>query len=202
MMRVNLIPIARLRARRRARRIRAWSVAWASCVAASASVAGWSWAAMSRLSSSDQAAMARVERRLEQSRAQTGALNKDLADTNTRLAAAESVGDRPDWSVLLAVIAREWARSDAISFESCSLVPERAEAGKGGAGRGGGAGRLAFRVSGVARSQKDVNDLVIHLEELRLFARVTFESRIREDFATPLVGFDVACTLADERGGP
>ena len=222
---VNLIPAPRLVARKRRVHLRrcatvccAWAVA--SAVAAFAAHAMWRQAddsrADERLSTvSDD--IARTERAISVAKTQ-------LAAAQSTLRANQAIANQPDWSILLAVLAR--GIGDDVVLRSCHVHP----AGGAGSRRSGGAARavvapaatansgsaataaagaseepvpFVLEANGIARTLAGAHRFVGDLEKTGLFARVTLLDTTREPFLTEgAIAFRLECSLDEPTSAP
>ncbi|HRQ71980.1 MAG TPA: PilN domain-containing protein, partial [Phycisphaerales bacterium] len=184
MLTVNLIPASRLLARRRASRIRSW-IAVCS-VYALAVVAGCLGVriALQQDDTQTHTVILSASQQMEASQASITRLKAELADVRRRAEAARQITNRPDWSILLALLARD--RGDQLALTNCHL--EALEEG---------GYRLAL--GGLSRSPEHITDFTLALERSRVFDRVRLVETIRR--ATPR-GEAVAFTLDCQLGSP
>ncbi len=87
---------------------------------------------------------------------------KELADLERRMAITSEVDRQPDWSIVLAIVARKGA--DAIRLESCQLLP--------GSPTASGEIEYKFTVLGRCVSQPDLTRFVESLEQTGAFSRI------------------------------
>ncbi|MDX2132052.1 MAG: PilN domain-containing protein [Planctomycetota bacterium] len=194
---LNLLPASRVRALRLRARARAWTGACAAYVVLLG--AGWAWTALSRPATASPAGdLAETQTRLADAERACQALRRSVSVADERLSTARAVGDHPDWSLLLDLLAR--AKRADVAFERVSLSsrgggPPRA--GEGLVRRG----PWTLSLAGVGGSQRAVSDFALRLEESGVFESVAVvELRSRGD-ARPdrpaLVEFGVQCALRD-----
>jgi hypothetical protein len=211
---VNLIPAPRLATQKRRvhlRRCAAVCCAWAlaSAVAAGAAHAMWRQAddpqAEERLSTvADD--VERTERAISTAKMQ-------LAAAQSTLRANEAIASQPDWSILLAVLAR--GIGDDVVLRNCHVHPVGAAAGRRADSRrtptapaapAAGAAATAtaaedstpfvLEANGIARTLAGAHRFVRDLERTGLFARVTLLDTTREPFLTEgAIAFRLECSL-------
>jgi len=191
---INLIPAARLEAKRRKRQIRRCLAACGiyTLIAGAAGVA-----ALMTLGSDDPA----VRRQIGIVEEEIRRLDQGLAQAHSRLAATQLVLEtnrqivqRPDWSQLLALLAQK--SGEQVVLRTCLLKPVASAAGDGGAP----AGAFTLTLMGMARSAADAQDYAIRLQNTNLFDRVTLVDTRREPFlGLETSAFRVECELG---GGP
>lgn len=214
---VNLVPAARLRARRRRRHVRrcaaGCSIYAAAALAAALACRGvWGRADASlpiRLSDAAAAAQ-RVAK-------DVAAVRAELDAHSATLRATRSIADQPDWSLLLQLLAAK--EGEAIILRECRVLPSDtgplaqgappapSARGKGKAprtaskssGQPPGAPTepaMVLGITGLGRSQAAVSQFVLRLEGLHLFAKVTLLETSRETFlGGEAVGFRIECSL-------
>jgi hypothetical protein len=219
MKRVNLIPAPRLIARQRRahlRRCAAGCAVWAVVSVAAAGVARAMWTAPGDAEADERlAAVAEDVERTERAIAATGA---QLAAAQSTLRANQAIASQPDWSVLLAVLAREI--KDDVVLKSCHVHPagstagrrseaRRAPAAQAAPGAAGAAGANApetppfvLEANGTARTLAAAHRFVSDLERTGLFARVTLLDTTREVYLTEgAIAFRLECSLDDPAAG-
>ncbi len=185
--RVNLMPSKRTAARRVRARVRRW-----------AGVTGVTFASLAMLQLAPGPALAEAEvllerRRVDASstadrlRTENAELRRRLLDTRRKVAEASQLSDRPDWSIVLALLASR--TGDRLSLETCEVTPLP---GKGH--------RIA--ASGRALTQGEVTRFVLDLEAPGLFNTVEL-TRSRRDSAEGRdeVRFEIECVLLDDAKG-
>jgi hypothetical protein len=139
-------------------------------------------------------------------------LQRQLVASRWKLDTFRGVGQQPDWSVLLTLLAD--GLGDEVVLKSCELdeivIPVERTAGE----RGGPqivttsrledkAGRMAFvlRVAGFGRSQTAVSLFVLRLERSDMFDNVRIVSTIREPFLNAkATAFRLECRLEGTTG--
>ncbi|MCW5777056.1 MAG: PilN domain-containing protein [Phycisphaeraceae bacterium] len=183
---VNFIPLARLLARSRARRIRAWVAV--ACVYALAAIAACLGVRMALQGDDTQARTVSLAaaQQMEVSHASTARLKAELADVRRRAEAARQITNRPDWSVLLALLSRD--RGDDLALTSChleSLVE----------------GGYKLSIGGLSRTPEHITEFTLALERSGVFDRVRLIETVRR--ATPrgeAVAFSLDCVLGSPVG--
>jgi Tfp pilus assembly protein PilN len=189
---VNLIPASILRARRRSVRIKLWCAGLT--VYALALVGAGVWVRSDRAAPRDWTAdIEQVTRASDAVRAELDKRRADLDHEEAAARAAESVAGQPDWSMLLALIAR--SAGDSVWVETTALKPiltgtpearPRSHA-------------LVLALSGLGESQDAVSSFAIAMENLGLFKVVRIiESRRQANNGREAFAFRLECTLEVE----
>ena len=196
---INLIPIGRVQARRRATRVRVWASIVPALASALLGGYGWlrtTWPTESASITAEIAALdasiAQAEGGIAQARAQT-------SQQEIILRAHRAVGEQPDWGVLLHRLSQHVG--ERIVFTGCVLEP----LGRPGSGEkakpGGRPDRFRLTLHGMGREQADVSAFVIALEneqEPRLFDSVALmESRRVPLGGKDAVAFRIECAMTD-----
>lgn len=189
----NLIPPARLQARRVTAAIRAWLGVGAACLVL---LAGAYVALLSALGHDTQGQNAELTRAAtETASAQNDLKNAraELAGLTRRLAAAQDIRAHPDWSILLATLGS--IRGDDVVLAAIDLTPALPP----------GAGPTTSRPSvyqlnltGLARDHRAATAFSLAVERTALFSRVrltdtTAQTVNRRD----VVAFSIECTLQE-----
>jgi len=214
---VNLIPAPRLAARQRRVHVRRCAVAcavWAlgSVVAAGAAQVMWRHADESQFDER----LAAVTDETERTERAIAATRVQLAAAQSTLRANEAISSQPDWSILLAMLARE-IKHDVV-LKSCHVHSAGGSAGHRGearrpqgvatAGAAGGAANgpasapesspFVLEANGLARTLAAAHRFVNDLEKTGLFARVTLLDTTREPFMNEgAIAFRLECSLED-----
>ena len=204
---VNLIPIYRVDARRRRTRGRRWVVACAAYAALLTIGYGMceaTWGGTDpQLASELQAA----SEKLEKSQSVLARLRPELAEGRARLNAARAVALQPDWSIVLAALAK--SLGEEVVLSSCKLDTQTAAApAPSPAASSADADkakkkpskpepvRVVLSVNGFGRSQVAVSQFVLRLEQMKLFDRVKLIKTSREPFlGGEAVAFQLECLL-------
>ena len=179
----NLLPPHRQAAKHRHSATRRWIII--NCVyAALLATAGGVYAYSTSPTEPPVAAAADVGKlnaRLVNIRQQTAALN-------TNLRSILEVTDRPDWSVMLRIIAQSLGDDLVLSVvdtNSASAATATAEPRR-------------VVLTGVGRSQAAVTQFVLRMESLRLFSHVRLAQTAAQSLrGTEGVGFQLICTLPE-----
>lgn len=220
---VNLIPAPRLAAQKRRvhlRRCAAGCCAWAvaSALAAGAAHAMWRQAEDPQF----EERLAAVSDDIERTGRAIATAKAQLAAAQSTLRANEAIASQPDWSILLAVLAR--GIGDDVVLRSCHVHPAGGVAGRrfdarrtvtpatphapaiapGTAGSPANAAPapaeeatpFVLEANGIARTLASAHRFVRDLEKTRLFARVTLLDTTREPFLTEgAIAFRLECSL-------
>lgn len=205
---INLIPPAILDARRRRRRIRAWSFATAAYAVILAGSFG-AYASGGIHAHDTGRRMAELAARLEQERAELNQLRDRAAEAQREADAARMMAGHPNWSVLLALLAGPLGPD--MTLDACELAPidppPAAAVAQGQAPAPpppktpAGPGAYRVTVTGLARTQSQVTAYTLALERLggddrRLFDHVTLvEAKGRRVGSTDAVAFRIEGAL-------
>jgi hypothetical protein len=213
---VNLIPAYRHEARRRRTRGRRWVVA---CVMYAATLVFGYGICQATLGGDDPRLIEELTAsREEVSRADATAarLRPELAEAQAKLDATRAVALQPDWSILLAAMAR--SLGDDIVLASCTLETQTISptnsqtsapavaptAGPAKPGEKPAAERVqvVVNVTGFGRTQVAVSQYVLRLEQMKLFDRVKLIKTSRESFMDgDAVSFQLECPLGTTENG-
>jgi len=153
-----------------------------------------------------------IEDRIETSGRTISGLRKQLVASRWKLDTFRSVGQQPDWSVLLMLLAD--GLGNEVVLKSCELdeivIPLESTAGRRAGSRlvttsslTEKPGRMAFvlRVAGFGRSQTDVSLFVLRLERSGMFDNVRIVSTMREPFLNAkAIAFRLECSLEGKTG--
>lgn len=188
MRNVNLIPAWRQRARRRRQRIKCSA---GVCVAFGLLCAGAGASVLYAYGARDPAVareLGAVEQEIQTTDQSLAQAQGELGRARTVLAATEQMCQRPDWSQLPALLARQG--KERVMLRTCQLSPAGAEAA------GLPTGPFILVASGVARTPADAQAYAIRLQQTGLFERVTLADTHREPFAgLDASAFRIECTL-------
>ena len=136
-------------------------------------------------------------------------LRASLTEASRQIAAAHSLAQNPDWSLLLAMVGKDI--SDDVVLERCSLAPvdtgaddKLSAAAPAGTARTEalGAGEVIYQrylldLSGFGRTQTSVSQFVLRLENSRLFESVRLiKTQKRQFMAGQAVSFRIECALS------
>lgn len=200
----NLIPLRRIYARRRARRVRLWLSVVPGFASLLMGVYTWLSTVWSTDTASVQKAIAEVDRT---SGAIKTAMSRDRAEaghSSILLFAHKAVGEQPDWGVLLYLLSDTLGRDTVLN--NCILEPMAST--RPGAKVVDGARPTRFRLTllGMGRDQDAVSRFVLALEgdpdQPRLFDQVRLlESRRIVLAGKDAVGFRIECHLSDGAAG-
>jgi Tfp pilus assembly protein PilN len=207
---VNLIPIARRQARRRAARIRAWMIVAPLC----ASLLGGAYAGLRVQWGGDgkdlTTDLASADALIRATEREISAAKLKNAELQPMLRAARAVGNQPDWGQLLTLLASKLGEHAVLSNCTLTPAPDAATPASPAPRRTGRAGegskpqdfgrpeRFTLTLSGIGRTQDAVASFISALETAGLFDRVTLQETHRTNFAAQeAVAFKVECLLSD-----
>jgi Tfp pilus assembly protein PilN len=198
---INLIPLPRLEVMARRRRVHRWLAAAGAY--AVILIVGYTMCVASAGSDVDAtgAALEKTNRRIDDLNRALESLRPQLAEAQTKLVVARTVGDQPDWSLLLTVISS--TLDEEIVLNNARLDMSDATIA---AGRQSGAptsrpstdpgAKFTVGLQGFARSQAAVTQFVLRLERLGLFDRVEMMNSSRQPFGSAdATGFRIECEL-------
>jgi hypothetical protein len=127
---------------------------------------------------------------------------RELATAERTLKANRAVGNQPDWSLLLALLARNLG--DQVVLSQCELKPDvPGEAAVGAAGasdqprpaRGG----FILKLAGYGETQPDVSRFVLNLERAGLFDQVRLvRTSSRAFLSASAIAFELECGLGGQ----
>lgn len=196
MYEVNLIPIDRQIAKRRSALTRLWIGLCSGYVASLALI--WMISAGSAYVGDDpQERIQAVSEQIEQSKVANITLTVQLTQARSVFEASRQIGERPDWSILMALISQ--TRGDQIVLKRLAVQQARSN--------GSMTDRLAVsdgyrvRIDGYGLTQGAVSSFALHLERTKVFSRVTVLTTSREPFmGKSAVGFEFECLLGEQGG--
>lgn len=196
MLKTNLLPETH-RARNTTRRIRrGWAVAVAlSAVAAGGAVVSGLLRTGPAVGTDDAEQIAVAERRASASRDEAVFLGRQLAANRQASSAVDAVVGQPDWQALLTLISAELGDQSVLT--RCRFGTDRDSDIRQAVGLASEPEDSAWLVlGGVAQAYPEVSALVLRLESLGLFSRVTLVETWSEPFAGEArTGFRVACKI-------
>lgn len=200
---VNLLPMS-IRRARACRRAGAW---WGGTAGLAFVIAG-GWALAARGSVGDggkelSRLLGERTRSVETLKLQTGKVAAELAVVQKELAVADRIQVRPDWSDLLGLLG-EVVGPEAV-IETCKVTEATASSARAAAARGAAARNAkteptadpgyVLQITGAAKDQRVVSELVTAMEGTGLFTRITQQSRRRSLLKGEAVGFDVRAEM-------
>jgi hypothetical protein len=201
--RVNLIPARRLEKRSRLNRLRTWAAA----LGIYGALLGGAYAACLAFGDDDGKVvlekMRQSTERFRKAGKEIHGLRASLAEASSQIAASRSLAQSPDWSLLLAMVAKNL--NDDVVLERCSLAPvdtgpdDKPSATPAGAARAEEVlyQRYLLDLSGFAQTQTGVSQFVLRLEKSRLFEGVRLIRTQRRPFMDgQAVSFRIECALS------
>lgn len=188
----NLIPASRLQARRCAARLKVWMAIVPAC----AGLLAMSYGVQRFGGTLDEAAL----------RAKKDELAANIAESEKRIArqrievreaglvrqANRAVGEQPDWSRLMWLVAGKLGEKAALTSLTLEPVETTTSVGQGRPER------LKLTIKGVAVSPAAASTFVLELEQSPAFERVVLVETVRG--AVQDVAFQVECVLTDPAG--
>jgi Tfp pilus assembly protein PilN len=197
---VNLIPAPRRDAKRRRRQRNLCAVACGAYALALAGAIGGAqmvWHAKAdnldeRLTATDND-IRRLERQAADERA-------ELARARATIEANRMVAEQPDWSVLLALLAK--TTGDDVVLRTISIGPPLTGSVPTPAA-GSGQPEFSLDITGVGRTPLAVSRHVLRLEQTGLFSKVALIDTGREAFLNEnSIAFRLQCTFGEGRPQP
>lgn len=203
---INLLPLSIRRSRAR-RAATAW---WGGAAAVSLVVAG-TWALRARATMGDGGAeltrlVAERERNVESLKLQVGEVSAKLLGVQRELSISDRIQSRPDWSDLIRLLG-EIIGPDAV-IETCKLSDAPAPRAVKSAGAPPIGPRSAkqeapipkdngyvLTITGAAKEQRVVSELVTGMESTGLFSQITQQSRRRTLLQGEAVGFEIKAEI-------
>jgi Tfp pilus assembly protein PilN len=208
---VNLIPQHRRQEQRRKQRMRLWVAI--ALVYMLLLVGLWAVAAglSGRGSRAVSEELAHVAGQIEDTQTALRQLEPRLAQVQTTLAASRSIGDQPDWSVLLLLLADLLGEQNVLV--SCTLTPND-PSGAIPFSQGSvvaapepmsnqTADAYLLVLSGMGQNHEAVSDYVLRLEDTKLFAHVELLETHKAPFHRGhAIAFSINCQLNAATSAP
>jgi hypothetical protein len=201
---VNLIPAARRDAKWRRRHRKACAAACCAYAVLLACALGVTYVVLSGgggESIGDRLASTEAEiGRLEQ---QATAARAELAASKATIEANRTVAEQPDWSILLALLAKTTGedvvlRSVLVAPPPNAPVPAAATPGKPGTPPP--LPEVVLELAGIGQSQLAVSQHVLRLEQTGLFSKVTLLDTGREAYLNSnVIAFRLQCQFGEPR---
>ena len=191
---VNLIPAPRRHAKQRLARIR-W-VAAACAVYCVLLLGGYGFAYVAWGADVDavQGDLQTVNGAIKKDERALTSVRAELKTVESTLAANRAVGSQPDWSVLLALLAKRTGEN--VVLNSCELDRAASEDEKPDHTVPAAQASYRLAISGIAKSQMNVSQFVLRLEKTQLFDQVTLLDTTRQSVADrQVVAFNLDCLL-------
>ncbi len=198
---VNLAPAWRRTATRRARRCRVWLAGCAAYGAMLVVAYGVCYGQWHAAGAQVHDEVADAARRIDETGKAIALTATKLTESRLALRVNRILSDRPDWSVVLQLVAS--TLGDDLVLRECKLVA--AAPGAGGADDAPDAPRreLILHLRGFARSQASISQYTLRLEQTSLFGKVTVVETRRKPFMTSeSVAFSLACSIQGATAAP
>ena len=197
---VNLIPSPKRLAIQRRRRTRCWV---AACVVYILTIAAVYLSCRLRWGGNDLRAdeMTRISADIQRFSGQRTAVKGAVAALRAKINANNAVGQQPDWSILLALLAKNLGSE--VVLKHCELDLDRKGRSDDAAEQDSRRRQFVLEVHGLGRTQTAVSAFVLRLEKAGLFDQVKLVRTSREDFMSgKAVAFQLACTLGAQSRKP
>jgi Tfp pilus assembly protein PilN len=207
---VNLIPAPRRDAKRRRRHRTTCTAAcgaYAAVLACAVGVARIVWGSAAVTEELD-GRIATAEKDIQRLERQTADARVELATARATVEANRTVAGQPDWSVLLALLAK--TIGDDVVLRTVSLAPPPNVAAAPAPGTPGASATavnampdVVLDIGGIGRSQLAVSQHVLRLEQTGLFSKVTLLDTGREPYLNGnAIAFRLQCTFGDRPAQP
>ena len=190
---VNLIPSPKLIAIQRRARTRRWV---AACLAYLVMLASVYLGCRLRWGGNDLQAgeLARISTDIQRYDSQKTAVKGAIAALRAKIDANNAVGQQPDWSILLALVARNLG-SDVV-LKHCVLDLDGKGKPENTDKTDNRRRQFVFEINALGRTQTAVSAFILRLEKTGLFDRVKLIRTGRQDFMSgKAVAFQLACSL-------
>lgn len=178
--------------------LRGWSIAAALCGLASVSALLLNAGRGPDIASARTAERLQLaESRITKARQSTKALELELKTQERALQAERHLTQRPDWSAVIQVVAKQFDGKLVMKgFHLGQAEENNVRTALGQLSSDVPGDSVWLIVTGVAESNSDVPGLILRLERLGLFKRVVMTGNQREVFAgQPRTGFTLACRV-------
>ena len=152
------------------------------------------------------AGLAKAEADIERYQQQSTAARSELAAAKATIEANRTVAEQPDWSILLALLAK--ATGEDVVLRSVLVAPPTnapmsAAAAPGKPGAPPPAPEVVLELTGVGQSQLAVSQHVLRLEQTGLFSKVTLLDTNREAYVNSnVIGFRLQCYFGEPARQP
>jgi hypothetical protein len=202
---INLIPAARRDAKRRRKQRNACAIA---CCAFGA-LLGCAVGAARLMFAGDGgqplgARLAATEAEIDRYQQQSTAARAELAAAKATIEANRTVAEQPDWSILLALLAK--TTGDDVVLRSVLVAPPPPGTPAAAAPTPNKSGatpatpEVALELTGVGQTQLAVSQHVLRLEQTGLFSKVTLLDTNREAYVNSnVIGFRLQCQFGEPR---
>jgi len=197
MTQINLIPAYRLAAAQRRTRMRTWLTVDALYGSALLAATLVGTALLDRGGENLHHQLALMQTEINSGNQAVSALRPTITEARQKLEASHAVTAQPDWSVLLAFLAK--LRGEDIVFSRCQLVPAQEVRREDETVNESEPRRtLWIQISGFGLSQTAVSRFVLDLEDVQLFDQVKVIHTKRQAFrSAEAIEFQLQCVLSD-----
>lgn len=210
-MPVNFVPAPRRISRQRQSCTKLWiAITCAYSVVLAVVFVGYQSMAGAAVENVDNE-LAMVNSDIQSTQKQISEVTPTLNESRLTLQASRAVGNQPDWSVLMALLASRL--NERVVLSHCSLTPQNSETTVSttvpriGGGRASpqdantksGPTHFNLDVRGLAKTQASLSTFVLELEQAGLFAKVVLQDAQRVEFVKgEAIQFQIVCTLQGE----
>jgi hypothetical protein len=146
----------------------------------------------------------KAEADIERFQRQSTAARSELAEAKATIEANRTVAEQPDWSILLALLAK--TTGEDVVLRSVLVAPPANAAVSATPAPGGKPGlpppapEVVLELTGVGQSQLAVSQHVLRLEQTGLFSKVTLLDTNREAYVnSAVIGFRLQCQFGEPR---
>jgi len=194
MNKTNLIPTSRLHARDRRQQIKQWvaiGIVYTLLLAGASFVACCTWVA----TPVDAAEIARVRNEISHQTTTQSLLRSQSRELQRDLQSMQEVARQPDWSILVAAVAKRCGKEIFLSDCEMSGNPI-GDADSAGSSGPAASGNLILHLRGFGQSQEGISSFVLRLQEFPIFDRVKLLQTTRQQFAgSDAYAFQVDCAI-------
>ena len=199
---VNLIPAPRRDAKRRRKHRNACMAVCGAYALVLAGAVGLAHVALSGTGRALDEQLADADAEVRRIDGNADAARRELASARATVEANRTVAEQPDWSVLLALLAKN--TSDDVILRGVTIGPPVQSASQIAAAAGPGSKKTqpdaVLELMGVGRTQLAVSRHVLRMEQTGLFSKVMLVDTGRETFQNETaIGFRLQCTFGEPR---
>ncbi len=198
---INLLPATRLSSRAQQRRVTMWSAAVGVEVLIALSLCLFAGATWGRQAGAVGRGLDEVDSQIKSNEAKVTELRATLSKLDAANRSSAMLSDRPDWSILLAILSRSLgddAVLSAVSIQPRMAAPVPAVAGKPPVPVNPIARDFVVNLKGSARSSDAVSRFVLQLQRIELFDDVSLLRSRRDVVRAGLpTTFEIESTLVE-----
>jgi len=198
MISVNLIPPDRLAGKTIRGHLRIWSAVGTVYLLVLVAALGACYAAWGRNDNVGLAKqLASTQLQIDETAAAMSEMTAQLSKAKEALATVETVADQPDWSILLALLAKQTGKD--VVLQACQVAPEKGPSGIGDpSGENSTSEGATYRLAlvGFGQTQQAVSRFLLELDRVEVFDEVRLVKSNRQPFLEgQAVAFRIECNL-------